>query len=236
MFPKNFNFTGYLKYRVQTGDIDFSALVEALSEKGYITEVDFPEHAGLCSSHMEGLSQGEFDALFAFFFPGRLNTISLHCIATNEGGTFPTGAHAYALLNTNVISTQEGLDILERENYAGEFSEFDLGQAREDLLACLNASMGRLSEKSVQDELKRRQERVLLIEGRLKALGLLPLTEEEMLWKTLDEKFPFARSRDEVELDGVRYMRIFRPAEKNDEGNVLKWIKSWRRLGEPSSV
>ncbi|QLL14264.1 hypothetical protein [Pseudomonas chlororaphis] len=232
MYPDDFNFSGYLKFRVHTGDIDFSALVGALSEKGYITEVDFPEGAGLCSSHMEVLSQEEFDALFDFFYPGRLNTISLHCIATNEGGTYPTGAYSYALINLDVLSEREGLDILERENYMSEFSEFDLGWAREELLEYLKVSMGRLSEKSIQDELKRRQDRVLLIEGRLKALGVLPLTEEEKAWQALDEKFPFAGSRDEVELDGVRYIRIFRPAEKDHEGKVLQWARSWRRLGE----
>lgn len=236
MYPDDFNFSGYLKFRVLTGDIDFSALVEVLSEKGYLTEVDFPDGAGLCSSHMEMLGQEEFDALFAFFYPGRLNTINLRCIATNEGGACPAGAYAYALINRNMLSEREGLDILKRENYASEFSEFDLGWAKERLLEYLKASTGRLSEKSVQNELKRRQDRVLLIEERLKALGLLPLTEEEKVWQELDRKFPFARSRDEVELSGVRYMRIFHPAEKNGEGEVLKWAKSWRRLGEQNNI
>lgn len=232
MYPDKFGFSGYLKHRVLTGDIDFSALVGALSDKGYITEVDFPVRASLCSSHMEALRQEEFDALFAFFYPGRLNTISLSCIATNEGGVSPTGAYAYALINKNVLSEREGLSILEHENYASEFSEFDLDWAREELLDYLKASVGRLSEKSVQAELKRRQDGVLQIEGRMKELGLLPLTEDEKAWQALDEKFPFAKSREEVEFDGVRYIRIYRPAEKDNKGNVLKWDKRWRKLGE----
>lgn len=236
MFPDDANFTGYLKFRVLTGDINFSALVDALSKKGYITEVNFPEGAGLCSSHMEALKQEEFDALFAFFYPGTLNTISLSCIATNKGGACPTGAHAYALINTDVISERDGLDILERENYVSEFSEFDLTKAKERLLEYLEKSIGRLSEKGVQDELKQLQGDVQLIEGRLKSLGLLPLTEDEKVWQALDEKFPSARSRDEVELDGVRYIRGFHPAEKNSEGKVIKWDKSWRKLGEQSNI
>ncbi|BAO60167.1 MULTISPECIES: hypothetical protein [Pseudomonas] len=236
MFPDDTNFTGYLKFRVLTGDINFSALVDALSKKGYITEVNFPEGAGLCSSHMEALKQEEFDALFAFFYPGTLNTISLSCIATNKGGACPTGAHAYALINTNVLSLQEGHDVLERENYVSEFSDFDLMKAKERLLEYLEKSIGRLAEKGVQDELKQLQDDVQLIEGRLKSLGLLPLTEDEKVWQTLDEKFPSARSRDEVELDGVRYIRVFHPAEKNSEGKVIKWDKSWRKLVEQSNI
>ena len=236
MFPDDTNFTGYLKFRVLTGDINFSALVDALSEKGYITEVEFPEGAGLCSSHMEALKQEEFDALFAFFYPGELNTISLSCIASNEGGVCPTGAHAYALINTGVISERGGLDILERENYMSEFSDLVLMKAKERLLEYLEKSIGKLSDKSVQDELKQLQNSVQVIEERLKSLGLLPLTEDEQVWQTLDEKFPSARSRDEVELDGVRYIRIFRPAEKNSEGKVIKWDKSWRKLGKQSNI
>lgn len=236
MFPDDTNFTGYLKFRVLTGDINFSALVSALNEKGYITEVDFPEGAGLCSSHMEALMQEEFDELFAFFYPGTLSTISLSCIATNKGGVCPTGAFAYALINTDVLSLQEGHDVLERENYVSEFSEFDLMKAKERLLEYLDKSIGKLSDKSVQDELKQLQDSVQLIEERLKSLGLLPLTEDEEIWRTLDEKFPRARSRDEVELDGVRYIRIFRPVEKNDEGKVLKWDKTWRKLVKQNNI
>ena len=236
MYPDDFNFSGYLKFRVLSGDIDFSALVDALTSKGYITEVDFPDRAGLGSSHMEALSQDEFNALFAFFYPGRLSNINLECIATNEGVTCPTGAFAYALINLDVISKREGLDILRRENYTSEFSEFDLREAKEDVLECLKSSIGKLSEKSTQVELKKRQDRVVLIETRLKALGLLPLTEEEQICQVLDKKFPLARSQDEVELDNVRYIRLFRPAEKNDEGKVTKWIRSWRRLSEPNNA
>lgn len=232
MYPDDSNFSGYLKYRVLTGDIDFSAFVGALSEKGYITEIDFPEGAGLCSSHMEMLGQEEFNELFAFFYPHQLNTISLHCIATNLGGVCPTGAYSYALINRSKLSDQEGLHILEHENYTGEFSESDLEWARQELLEYLKVSMDRLSEKDIQYELKKRQDRVVLIEERLKTLGLLPLSEEEKTWQALDKKFPLARSRDEVELEGIRYMRVFRPIEKNDEGKVLEWAKGWRRLSE----
>ncbi|AZC22489.1 MULTISPECIES: hypothetical protein [Pseudomonas] len=236
MYPDDFNFSGYLKARVLTGDIDFSALVDALSERGYITEVDFPEGAGLCSSHMEALKQQEFDELFEFFYPRRINDIRLRCIATNEGGACPTGAYAYALINSRRLTDQEGLQILERENYLSEFSEHDLQWAREELLECLGASVQRLSDRDVQHELQRRQAQVLLIEGRLKALGVLPLSEEEHAWQALDAQFPNARSRDVVELEGVRYQRVFRPAQKDAEDKVTKWDKSWRRLGQASDA
>lgn len=232
MYPDDSNFTGYLKFRVLSGDIDFSALVTVLSERGYITEIDFPERAGLGSSHMEALRQEEFDELFAFFYPGRLNTIELHCIATNEGGTCPTGAYAYALINKYVLSHQEGIDILERENYLGEFSEYDLALAKDDLLEFLKASAGKLHHPDVVEGLKERQERMVFIEKKLKALGVLPLTEEERISQALDKAFPHARSREEVDLDGKRYVRVFTPAQKDEEGKVIEWERSWRRLGE----
>lgn len=231
MYPDDFNYVGYLKFRVLTGDIDFSALVEALSEQGYLTEIEFPERAGMSSSHMERLTQEEFDELFAFFYPDRVSSISLECIATNEGVTHPTGAYSYALINRAVLSHQEGIDILERENYASEFTEFDLVQAKEDLLEFIKVSIERLSEQRVQDELKRHHDYLLVIETRLKSLRLLPLSEEEQTWQTLDNQFPFARSKEIVELDGLRYVRVFTPAEKDENGNVSRWAKHWHRLG-----
>lgn len=104
------------------------------------------------------------------------------------------------------------------------------------LLEYLEKSIGWLSEKGVQDELKQLQDDVQLIEGRLKSLGLLPLTEDEKVWQALDGKYPSARSRDEAELDGVRYIRVFRPVAKDDEGKVLEWDKRWRKLGEQSNI
>jgi hypothetical protein len=229
MFPDDYDYHGYLKSRVLTGELNFSALVEALSDRGYITEIDFPEGASIGSSHMEKLGQEEFDALFAFFYPGKVSTIQLSCIATNEGGSYPTGAYAYALINLSVVSKNEGLAILERENFSAEFTEFELIEARRDLLDCLKNSMGRLADPRVQAELVRLQDHVLLIEERLKALGLLPLTEEEKVWRELDQKFPYARSREQVELDGVSYIRIFRPLGLDDQGK-MSWARSWRKL------
>uniref|UniRef100_A0A7C2B1B1 Uncharacterized protein n=1 Tax=Pseudomonas graminis TaxID=158627 RepID=A0A7C2B1B1_9PSED len=75
MFPDDYYYRRYLKSRVLTGEIDFSALVKALSDRGYITETDFSDGARIGSSHMEKLGQEEFDALFAFFYPAKMNTI-----------------------------------------------------------------------------------------------------------------------------------------------------------------
>uniref|UniRef100_A0A7C2B0J1 Uncharacterized protein n=1 Tax=Pseudomonas graminis TaxID=158627 RepID=A0A7C2B0J1_9PSED len=69
--------------------------------------------------------------------------------------------------------------ILERENFTAEFTEYELIEARRDLLDFLKDSSARLADPRVQAELARLLDHVLLIEERLKALRLLPLTEEE---------------------------------------------------------
>lgn len=65
----------------------------------------------------------------------------------------------------------------------------------------------------------------------LKAQGLLPYTEQELLNHRLDEAFPKAKSREIVEFEGARYQRRFSPATKSRSGKtVTSWNQWWQRL------
>ena len=66
------------------------------------------------------------------------------------------------------------------------------------------------------------------IESALREDGTLPLSDIERLHAQLDAAFPNAKSREVVELNGVRYQRVFWPLEKSRSGKtVLSWGRSW---------
>ena len=79
-------------------------------------------------------------------------------------------------------------------------------------------------------ELNDTQRRVEIIEDALKAAGILPLSEQEILERELDRRFPDAASKTIVEHEGARYQRRFTPAEKSRRGNVMRWRMHWVRL------
>lgn len=65
----------------------------------------------------------------------------------------------------------------------------------------------------------------------LKAQGLLPYTEQELLNRRLDETFPKAKSRETVEFEGARYQKRFTPETKSRSGKtVTSWNRWWQKL------
>jgi hypothetical protein len=114
IFPRELS----LKEGIRAGRFSFEKLVELLGNSGYITEAMATEGLALQSTTMEMLSQQDFDELFAFFYPGRLNEIEVFCIATDKGG--PRGAFSYALYNRNQISHEQVISILRKENMEAE--------------------------------------------------------------------------------------------------------------------
>ena len=68
---------------------------------------------------MEAARQEDFDRLFVFFFPRRPNTITLVCIASNEGfEIYGPGAWSYALFNSEVQDESDVRRVLATENRA----------------------------------------------------------------------------------------------------------------------
>lgn len=69
------------------------------------------------------------------------------------------------------------------------------------------------------------------IERALKAAGLIPHTEQELLEQRLDAAFPKAASREEVEFEGDSYCLRFRPLSKSRSGKtVTAWHRYWQKL------
>jgi hypothetical protein len=100
--------------RTRRGELNFERLAELLETRGYVTEQDCEEGCSFSSTAMEACRQDDFDSLFAVLLPNRLNTISLSCVATDDGG--PRGGFSYALFNSNVIEREGILAVLIEEN------------------------------------------------------------------------------------------------------------------------
>lgn len=92
-----------IKERIAEGTFDFSAFLDVMANKGYITEYDMPEACSLSSSGMERCSeiQEDFDLLYREIFPDSVHDISFSCIATEEGHN---DGYMYILFNSNVMS------------------------------------------------------------------------------------------------------------------------------------
>lgn len=54
----------------------------------------------------------------------------------------------------------------------------------------------------------------------LKVNGIIPFTDGELTQESLDQEYPYAQSREVVELNGVRYQKRFYPKKRS------KWGKS----------
>lgn len=69
------------------------------------------------------------------------------------------------------------------------------------------------------------------VEGYLKSVGLLSYTDDELAQETLNEKYPNAKSRDIVKLNGVRYQKRFIPKKRSKTGKTVKeWHTFWENL------
>ncbi|WP_319825846.1 hypothetical protein [Thalassovita sp.] len=65
----------------------------------------------------------------------------------------------------------------------------------------------------------------------LKAQGLIPYSDQELLNRKLDKAFPKARSKDIVDFDGAQYQKRFSPATKSRSGKtVTSWNQWWQRF------
>jgi len=72
---------------------------------------------------------------------------------------------------------------------------------------------------------------VRVIKESLKANGIIEMSDAEKLNARLDNEFPNAKSKEVVELDGVKYRRRFFPAEKSRSGKtVTRWERTWEKL------
>ncbi|BEP48558.1 hypothetical protein [Variovorax sp. V116] len=107
--------------RVRRGELNFERLVEVLSERGYVTDVDHEEGLGFIRSSVNQTRREDFDALFKLLMPGRLNDIELMTTASSEG-THP-GTPTYAVFNTNRISYEDMRTLLADMNRAGAQDE-----------------------------------------------------------------------------------------------------------------
>ncbi|MDP9933644.1 hypothetical protein [Variovorax paradoxus] len=103
--------------RVRRGELNFERLVEVLSERGHVTDVDHEEGLSFIRSSVNQTHREDFDALFKLLMPGRINDIDLRTTASSEG-THP-GTPTYAVFNANVISYDAMMATLADMNRAG---------------------------------------------------------------------------------------------------------------------
>ena len=83
-----------------------------------------------------------------------------------------------------------------------------------------------------QSQLRSARSKIGVITEYLKLAGEIPLTEKEVLHKRLDNAFPNARSKQVVELGGVKYQRRFYPLQKSRSGKtVTEWDRDWVLVG-----
>lgn len=84
-----------------------------------------------------------------------------------------------------------------------------------------------------QADIRAARRKVQVILGELKAMGVLPLTDQQRLEAELDKRFPTAKSREIVEHDGKQYRRRFAPAEKSrSRKTVTQWDRWWEEVKE----
>jgi hypothetical protein len=81
-------------------------------------------------------------------------------------------------------------------------------------------------------EVRLARETVTALTAALKASGLIPRTEQEILEARLDAAFPKAGHKDVVTFEGERYQRWFEPATRSLSGGVMTWSRTWRRLAK----
>lgn len=70
------------------------------------------------------------------------------------------------------------------------------------------------------------------IEASLKASGVLPKSEQELLEERIDAAFPKAQSKDIVDFEGRKYQLRYWPKRKSRSGQVKEWAHGWELLAE----
>lgn len=76
---------------------------------------------------------------------------------------------------------------------------------------------------------------VITLEGELRASGQLPMTPGEKLQVDLDRLYPDAESRLEVEYQGQRYVRQYRPVAVSRSGKTVhSWEGYWKQMDKMS--
>lgn len=94
---------------VRNGSLNFEELVDKLKTIGYAHEDDLQ----LIRSSFNSINQEDFDKLFNFFYPNKVNSIQISSIGTDKG---MPGNFTYAIYNSNIISHEKVLKILEKTN------------------------------------------------------------------------------------------------------------------------
>ena len=77
---------------------------------------------------------------------------------------------------------------------------------------------------STEALLKMPEKNVTILQCKIE--GLIPYTEQELLTKKLNAAFPNAKSKQIVELDGVKYKNTYTLREISNSG---KTVKSWHQ-------
>lgn len=80
-------------------------------------------------------------------------------------------------------------------------------------------------------EARQSSEHLREVEEYLKSNGLLAYTDDELAQETLNYKYPLAKSRDVVSLNGIRYQKRFYPKKRSKTGKTVKeWRTEWVNL------
>jgi hypothetical protein len=101
--------------RVRQGVLSFERLVEVLSTEGYLTDADCADGLGFSRVCIDATQQGDFDALWNFFYPGEGHDIQLNSCA-NDKGFAVGGGFTNALFNETLVSRDEMMQTLKRLN------------------------------------------------------------------------------------------------------------------------
>lgn len=103
--------------RVRRGELNFERLVDVLSDRGYVTDVEHEEGLSFIRASVNQTIREDFDALFKLLMPGQFNDIKLMTTASSVG-THP-GTPTYAVFNANRISYEDMMETLAEMNRAG---------------------------------------------------------------------------------------------------------------------
>lgn len=76
-------------------------------------------------------------------------------------------------------------------------------------------------------------EEIHVLTVQLKALGVIPYSDQERLWRELDSKHPNAANGVTVSHEGKRYVKVLTPRSKSRSGRtVYTWDARWVCQGE----
>ena len=82
-----------------------------------------------------------------------------------------------------------------------------------------------------QSNIKSARSKVRIITESLKSDGKIERSDKEKLEQALNQAYPNARSKQEVEFEGERYQLKFYPLEKSRSGKtVTNWGREWVKI------